>query len=288
MQNIQMFVNDLTVIDFSYLHPLRGIIGESWSVDLVLEGALDDEGMLMDFGNVKKKIKQVIDNTVDHSFVVPTKLQGLEIFDEGRHLKFKSENFEEIEYKAPLEATTYIETKVITKDAVSDFLCQKIREVVPKNVENITLQLHSEIIDGAFYHYSHGLKKHDGNCQRIVHGHRSRIIVEKNHMRNRLIENEIANLFKDIYIGTQEDVKESFVKNSINYICFSYKSSQGEFFLSLPQSHCYLMQQDTTVENIALHLAKSFAPKHQESHIKIKAFEGFKKGAISSLSHSDS
>ena len=99
-------------------------------------------------------------------------------------------------------------------------------------------------------------------------------------MRNRLIETEIAELFKDIYIGTKEDIKASFTKNSVKYISFTYRSTQGEFLLTLPETNCYLFEDDTTVENIAKHLAELFSQKYPNDHIEIQSFEGVKKGAI--------
>ena len=68
---MQLFVNDLTVIDCSYLCPERGIVGESWIVDIVLDGALNEQSMVLDFGRVKKQVKAIIDNSVDHKLVVP-------------------------------------------------------------------------------------------------------------------------------------------------------------------------------------------------------------------------
>ena len=68
---MKLFVDNLTVIDCSYLHPHYGVLGESWICDLVLEGALDSQSMVMDFGQVKKQIKQAIDGWVDHCLLVP-------------------------------------------------------------------------------------------------------------------------------------------------------------------------------------------------------------------------
>ena len=71
-----LFVNSLTVIDFSYLCNKRGAVGESWIVDLTLHGKLNEESMVLDFGLVKKQIKGIIDECIDHRLAVPNNING--------------------------------------------------------------------------------------------------------------------------------------------------------------------------------------------------------------------
>ncbi|HID66548.1 MAG TPA: 6-pyruvoyl tetrahydropterin reductase, partial [Aquificaceae bacterium] len=44
---MELFVERLTIVDFSFLHPTRGLLGESWILDVVLEGKLDAQGMIL-------------------------------------------------------------------------------------------------------------------------------------------------------------------------------------------------------------------------------------------------
>ena len=63
-----LFVNSLTVIDFSYLCNKRGAVGESWIVDLTLHGKLNEESMVLDFGLVKKQTINIFKNRLSKSF----------------------------------------------------------------------------------------------------------------------------------------------------------------------------------------------------------------------------
>ncbi|MCP3906731.1 MAG: hypothetical protein GY712_01780 [Oceanicoccus sp.] len=114
-----LFVNDLTVIDFSYLCENRGIVGD-------------------------------INTTGQSSHNHPSGNQSI-------HLN------------CPDETYAFLDTTNINKESIASYLRGIIRHELPANVQQLQLSLRAEQIDTAYYHYNHGLKKHDGNCQRIVH-----------------------------------------------------------------------------------------------------------------------
>lgn len=167
----------------------------------------------------------------------------------------------------------------ITVEALSSLLEEELMKILPSNVSGVKLNLYSETIAGAFYHYSHGLKKHDGNCQRIAHGHRSPIKIYINDERAPSLEADWANRFKDIYIGTREDIVDA---NDLaeGLIQFAYQAPQGHFDLTINKDQVYLIDTDSTVEWIADHIAKCIHQQQPDNRVKVKAFEGYRKGAI--------
>ena len=76
---MHLFVEQLTNVDFSYLDAKRGVVGETWWASAILEGALDDQGMVCDFGIVKKTLRQWLDTELDHRLLVPAEAPGLEL-----------------------------------------------------------------------------------------------------------------------------------------------------------------------------------------------------------------
>ena len=277
-----LFVDQLTVIDFAFFDIHRGIVGESWIVDLVLEGELDDQGMVFDFGDVKKRIKQAIDATVDHKFVVPANSKHVDTEKNGQGLKLTLSDTAGHRYyhQSPDQAVVLLDAEEVTMADVIKVLNKACLEVVPANVAKISLKLSTEAITGNYYHYAHGLKKHLGDCQRIAHGHRSRIHIFDNGQRSQKLKAFWSEKWEDIYIGTEEDLVEPEVESSNDYYRFAYTSEQGYFSLEIPKARCHIMKSDSTVELIAHHILKQLKALEPEAKLEVKAFEGVNKGAI--------
>lgn len=281
----QLFVNNLSVIDFSYFDNRRGILGESWVVDIVLSGQLNEQGMVFDFGHVKKIIKRIIDEQVDHCFVLSNQVKNLEIKQDTQTTELSWKHTTgHYKHSSPHASVLLLDAKTVNKASIGKYLEDTILPQLPKNVESIDIQLTEEHIDGAYYHYSHGLKKHDGNCQRIVHGHRSKIEIFENHQRSAKLEDYWSACFRNIYIGTTEDITEEFDVDNKPYITFSYSAAQGDFSVTLPKKRVYLIETESTVELIAEHILQKCIEMQPTNHYLVRAYEGVGKGAIASKS----
>jgi len=132
------------------------------------------------------------------------------------------------------------------------------------------------------YQYSHGLSKHQGNCQRIAHGHRSELQIYIDAQRSLSWEQYWFEQWQDIYLGTRHHLIDDKFQEP-DYHHFTYQAPQGDFFLKLPKQQCYLIDEESTVENIAQHLAEHIAAKEPGKSIKVRAFEGIGKGSVAEL-----
>lgn len=282
-----LFVDDLTVVDFSYFCTQRGPVGESWIADLKLHGDLNDTSMVLDFGLVKKQIKRIIDSSVDHAFVVPSQApMSIKKSDDATVIdaNFGDDNQYHFAMRAPNESVCVIDAEKITIDVVEAYLKDLILGQLDDNIEDLEITLRPQKLDSFYYHYSHGLKKHDGNCQRIVHGHRSTLKIHLDGMNSVKLQKQWAQKWADIYLLTQEDAVPASALEHItadkNDVCSRYFAAQGLFELALSQERVDILPCDTTVECIAQYMADEIKASHPEQQVTVKAYEGVGKGAI--------
>ena len=277
-----LFVDNLTNVDFSYLDKSRGLVGETWFANIRLHGPLDDQGMVCDFGVVKKRIRNWLDDQVDHRLVVPMNSSALNYQCETAtaSVDWAYASGGKLLCEAPSQAFAFADCDEITPEKLAPWCISQLAQELPDTIERIELTFTPEKIDGAFYHYSHGLKKHDGNCQRIAHGHRSTVNIWRDGERDSQLELALASRWQDIYLGTEEDLQKSVDVNGIEHLVFSYQAPQGQFELTLPAHCCDMLMTDTTVELIASHIAQCLKAENPQSSFVVQAFEGAGKGAI--------
>ncbi len=288
---MKLFVRDLTVIDSTYLDHKRGFVGESYQVDVVLDGTLNEQSMLLDFSLVKKQIKAIIDAEVDHKLIVPKAAEQCTILlDADRtQVDYVLEDKSVIQLKSPHQAYCLLECDAITISVLEAYLEQVLLAKLPENISGLSITLRPEVISTPFYHYTHGLKKHDGNCQRIAHGHRSKIDIYINQQYSELWVEKWAQRWTDIYLASDEDLLDpallSFLPkaSTVAMHCSAYHSAQGYFELLMPASRCEVLNNDTTVEELARFICETIKQDEGQNNVTVYAYEGIGKGAIAEL-----
>ncbi|MDV6319074.1 6-pyruvoyl trahydropterin synthase family protein [Chromohalobacter sp. HP20-39] len=273
-----LFVNHLTHIDASLWSPTYGLMGASWHVDAELDGELGPDGMLFDFGEVKPWIKAYLDGGLDHTLLVPTQAPGIQVFDCAEGLCLRTQFPYPIELRGPRQSFTLLPWPEITIEQLATHLSAELSRRPPVKVETIRLRLRDEDIETAAYTYSHGLKHHAGNCQRIAHGHRSRLHIWQDGQHAPELERQWAQALDACYLIHEEDLAPQ-ADESLDTFSVAYSAEQGRFYLTLPRERCHVLSTPTTIEHIAAWLADKIA-QETRSRIRVQAFEGIDKGAI--------
>jgi len=271
-----LFVNDISHLDASFWCPVNGLGGASWAVDVELDGQLGDDGMLFDFGEVKPWIKSSLDSGPDHTLLVPTRAPGVSVATQGGDCIVRTTHPYAMEVRGPHQAFTLLPWPAITAERLTAHYGERLTQCPPQRVESVRLRFREEAIEGAAYGYSHGLKRHVGNCQRIAHGHRSRLLIWCDGARQPSLERHWAERLEARYLAHTADV----IDQTQARVTLGYQASQGEFRLALPRERCELLPTATTVEQIASWLVAQIARHNATySHVRVQAFEGIGKGA---------
>lgn len=277
---MSLFVNQLTHLDVSLWCPDNGLVGASWHLDAELFGELGEHGMLFDFGEVKPWIKSRIDAGADHTLLIPTRAPGIDISDCMEGMRIRTRSPYAMEVRGPRQAFTLLPCERIDTDGLAEHLTQSLGRRFPERVERIVLRLRREAIDGASFSYSHGLKHHGGNCQRIAHGHRSRLEIHQHGERQPHLERHYAGWLDNAYLASAEDIIAE--QTHPPTLTTSYRSAQGQFMLTLPRDRCRVLATATTVENIAIWLTGEVA-RATGVATQLYAYEGIDKGASHSV-----
>jgi 6-pyruvoyl-tetrahydropterin synthase len=275
-----LFVEQLTVLDFSRLDRERGLVGESWIVDLELEGELDDQSMVLDFGDVKRIARQALEDCADHRLLVPRTAEvAVEEAGGSTRVSFPWGGGRVIRVLSPRDAFAFVDAAQLNMACLEPRLVAAVRSVVPDNVRGIRVRLREEERPGHYYRYSHGLRRHAGLCQRIAHGHRSRIEIHRNGARDDGLERAWAARWRDIYIGSAEDLAGETEADGEVRLEFAYDAPHGRYELSIGRDRCEVIPADSTVECIAAHVAGELSGRHPGARIGVRAYEGINKGA---------
>jgi 6-pyruvoyl-tetrahydropterin synthase len=298
---ISLFYKNVTVLDYAYLDDHRGVVGDALKVHVEFIGRTDREGVVYDFSYAKKKVKEIIDRDCDHRLVVP---EGLAQESGEGNISFSYAyglSEEKVMYECPEQGICVLPFKHVNKATIQTYLETTILKEMPETVSAVIITLEDEELpEGkASFHYTHGLKEHYGNCQRLFHGHKNTVDVKINGLAAPEFEDYLATeLFKNsVHFCKWENVvnKEDILKYcdeaiprgrfpQVPVVEIAYTSEQGTFKGQLPGRAVFMMEAESTVENLSMLFAKIVKEQVDfEDIVEVRAYEGVAKGAITTI-----
>ena len=295
-----LFIKDVDRIDCASFEPNQGITGKSWYVDVYVTGELDHNGFVFDFSLLKKTVKNILKKTIDHALLIPIESQQVVYQTSGSdeqwilRAKARLTNTDKVwEYTCPKGAVYPVRCTRITREIVEQECRRLVRHRLPPHISDVKIQLRKEVghPSDSFFRYTHGITDHDGHCQRLFHGHRSKIEVFVGGERRKDLEQYIANdLFGSIvHIASLRQLAGSKAelgidRSSEDTIELAYQGTQGNFKACIPANRVYFVAEQTSVERITAQLAGHLVAKFNlQAGVRVACFEGIDKGAVVDL-----
>ena len=291
-----LFVRDVGKIDSAMFDPGFGIIGQSWYVDVWLTGTLDENGFVYDFSALKSLIRQTLASTLDHALILPVSSQnvGFSEFDNTERWILKSKargdsSEARWDYISPKGSVFPVHSVGLKTTNIEQEFNRLLRHRLPPTVHQLSVKLREESIapTEASYRYTHGITGHNGLCQRLFHGHRSRIEIYIGEERRPDLEHFVVReIFgTNVHIATLNQIKSG--DGEVGYrgktdkpVTLSYTGTLGNFEATLPSNRVFFIENETSVESLAREVARLIRREEKPTDkIRAVCYEGIDKGA---------
>jgi len=288
MASPSLFLNDFTVLDFAFVSDATGISGESFFVSAELFGDTDEKDFILDFSQAKKMLKALVDEAFDHKLLVPMGAGSASL--SGGRMRISASDGTQWEYDCPREAFELFPDAEISAEVLQYHLARLAKAKLPANVKEarFTLTSSPRFAGEANFCYTHGLRFHDGNCQRLFHGHRNPVEVWVNGARDASWEQKLAAEWHnahfvslptltnretlDLPLGVRQPQHPGTAE-------VMYSSAQGIFRASLPASRVILVANEPSIETMSELAAGTLRKLGLGGEFRVVAYEGLNKGA---------
>ena len=291
-----LFVRDVGKIDSALFDPSLGIVGHSWYVDVWLTGSLDSNGFVFDFSPLKNLIKQTLASTLDHALILPVGSQMVQYseFENGERWTLKSRARGEAkdarwDYASPKGSVFPVHTVALKNTSIEQEFSRILRHRLPSTVSQLSVKLREEQISPteASFRYTHGITGHNGLCQRLFHGHRSRMEIYIGEERRPDLEHFVVReiLGNTVHIATLNQIKSGTGEigqrgKNDEPITLGYSGSLGNFEATLPSNRVFFVEGETSIESIAREIARVIKREERPNErIRTVCYEGIDKGA---------
>ena len=233
-----LFWEELAILDYAYLDTEGRVWGNSARVQATLTApGLDEGDMVVDFSVMKQFLRARLEERSDHTLWVNP--EQWPVSTEHGTVELRTPH---LVYRAPEQAFFHFQ-----KDPV-DFLTSQLQTQLYDTFPERHFQLHLTLSQpsGPRIQYTHGLRKHAGHCQRLLHGHLSPLAQPF-----APFQNEVFTFLEKKYHGKHFVSQQDVVRQDRERLVQAYESGQGEFQLEMNSGLCVVFDHETTIEQIA-------------------------------------
>ena len=298
-ESSSIFIRDVARVDCAIFDPSRGIVGQSWHLDVEVSGHVDENFFVYDFSHLKKLVKNVAKTSIDHALLIPVSGQMVNFIESPNGEKWElvsSSKFSkksQWNYLCPQGAVFPMRAIVLKPSIIEQEFNRLLRHRLSESIIGVKIKLREEASEPstAFFRYTHGIEGHDGLCQRLFHGHRSRIEVEVGGERRPDLEHYLCRevLGSEVHIATPSQVTNGKIACGTRgtegeMIELEYRSSLGLYYATLPASKVFMIDHETSIESLTNQLAQLVRKKIGSlEKVQVRCFEGIDKGAVVEL-----
>ena len=268
-----IFINALDSIDCALFDHRTGIIGQSWYLDVQAQGSGDHNYFVSDFKEIKTQVRDFVRLHLDHRLLLPTHVTVRQQGDTWQ-LGTAEQTWT---YTCPPAAVLQLPLPQLDRPSIASWLTNALQQHLG-DAPRITASLRQlNTDDAAYFHYTHGLPGHTGNCQRLLHGHLGAVQVQHNGVRQPALEkylwDKILPCHNVHFLNSQHAVIDD------KRISMAYESSQGYFAVTFPRRHAVVLpQMESSIEAITHYFAQQLR-QHGVRAAEVICYEGMDKGA---------
>ena len=231
-------------------------------------------GLCISLRVVRLEVRKYLQYHIDHRLLLPTN-SNVRYHQGSWQLQSKHGAWT---YNCPAEAVCQLPTAVINTDTVAAILQTRLQNDLPHlPLVQVSLANDQHTV-GQKFHYTHGLPNHDGNCQRLLHGHQGFLQVHTGLQRHPELEQHLVSKVLKNYIHFANSQHTKHNSTSVE-VC--YDSKQGYFHASMPRQQCLIIpEQETSIESISQYLATYLRNNYNlQQATRLVCYEGLNKGA---------
>ena len=306
MQTSTLFIGNLTTIDYAYVHPTKHTIcGGSLNLSVEVSGKIEpNENLVVDFGTIKKTIKNLIDDKeegFDHKIWVPKdsadSAEYLITFPYNDSMVVSTSIFSLVCPKNAIKECNYADGMV--SSSIKKYLEEKLNIEYPNSDIKVAVFLSDRpvlpfenVVSGCSFTYVHGLKNSTSwGCQNIAHGHKSWLLFVNGYGQSVPLSYELDLKIKEYIDDCMFIRRDNIIRDEDDDVglMIGYETPRGKFYLAVDKKKIKtcILDTETTVEHLAEWFVSFFEEdmrKMWEKGVTTVYFsEGLVKGARVSL-----